>query len=333
MKQDFENVVRLIADRIRKGENVIVGDITHSDPHVFRYVAHPWALKQYHDAGMTDLLLEIPQQDYDFIKGLQGRGLSREQIGDAINQHRILSATLPRKDGTEAQWLSRLADITYYTDQFKINLHYDPSTEAGERYAMGKLSEVERVLLQNFWDERNAGRRSEESMSAEEKYAHTQYLEHRHEYRSASASNQASPADTTVINGMKERGLGRGSVLGFYGVGHLLGQKDLDELMTDMNGRVTKTIMPDMPEYHRLVQTAVDAKKGIIDLPDYLSSPATAELREIPEHRNTELPQRDVSKWYDSGVLVDISNLGELPPSHAAQVEFPSRNTGSLIPR
>ncbi len=151
-----------------------------------------------------------------------------------------------------------------------------------------------------------------------------------HEYRSTSASDQASPSDTTVTSGMKERGLGKGSVLGFYGVGHLLGQKDLDELLTDMNGRVTKTIMPDMPNHHSIVQTAIDAKKGIINLPDYLSSPATGQLREINQLQHP----RDVYQWWNSSMPVDISTLGELPPSHATSKEFqPEKKTGYSIQR
>lgn len=315
MKQDFENVVRLIADRMRKGENVIVGDITHSDTNVLRYVAHPWALKQYHDAGMTDLLLEIPQQDYNLLKSLQGRGLSREDINSAISKHKILSATLPEKDGTKAEWLSGLADITYYTDQFKIKLHYDPSTEAGEKYAMGKLPENERELLQKFWDDRNAGRRTEDSMTSAEKGAFDIYLKSRHEYRSAKNSNDASPSDTAVVNGMKERGVGAGPVLGFFGVGHLLGRNDLDELLTEVNSRPTKVIMPYMPEHNGIIQNAIDAKVGKIDVPDYFNNPRTAELRETPKKPDDIANARTIAQWFNDATSVNISNLGTLPPS------------------
>ncbi len=285
MPLQLANPSRVVAEHIRRGENVGVMD-DHRNPDNAALVMDPAALKLYAEAGLKDIMLEMDSHSFKRYEQLQDQvrhgTLNRDQVRNIIKREGLYFAYTDQ-NGRAGQDIDQRADLIYHTAKLNIKLHSYDDLEACAKRAYDSLSDEDRAL----WPSLNAmvydmAQVSAGALhvSAEKQEALTRFqeliLNERVELNPLIATKTDDHMGQMTAQNLQGR-----SVLFLYGGGHMIAGNDLDDRITAYTGQPTVKFMTNDPQLRDILQPFVDIRHGAVDVPNYVYDPHTGEVREV----------------------------------------------------
>lgn len=256
----------------------MIMDSNHDNPNQHRVISDPVALETLRSAGVRDIVIESDPPWIARYREMQQQNLSRDQIRERIATERL---HVEHTFGINYQReLDNRADMVFHTGRLGITLHgYDDMAGLPLR-ANQSLSEADRETLRTGflpWA-------SEEEQSAAYSIAGSAMLRQLELERSSfSNPNSITKNDARIVDEVA-RYVGSRPVVMIYGAGHMLGGRDMDEMLTARTGRPTSTfMMVDDWRGNNAVNQLTDRRTGV-DLPDFIYDGSTGEVRATRWH-------------------------------------------------
>lgn len=314
-----ENLSHYIADQIRQGRDVSIIDRLHSDPDRLAPFSNPQELARYREAGTRNMLLEMEPSGAQFIRSMQERNLSAQEIrSEIVSNFHHFSGANQRMPGEDLdRYIGHLTSIVEHTGRLGIRVHsLDNMNE--------QLVEAGRIA------ESRAGSNWQNLSQDEQIAARTREFVNLR--TSMDNPHATSPTDERIAQyvAQHQREGDNSPWLIQYGAAHFFGTRDLNDRISELTGRQGVTVMaagdqtPVGQTAAMGANTLAEARDGVIQLPNVVYNPQNGEVRQVRPSAAAEGLIRDniaVTRWHNGEPTLVPRGEQAIPQNICLQVQ------------